>query len=241
MPQRTSSADPEPSLPKADQVPLPDVKPAHQRPELPDFWDHRFRSGTTPWDAGEAPPALCEFATDYYSAAGAGKEQSPPAEPGGMLQPPGVLIPGCGSAHDAAFLARQGWSVTALDFSEAAIDNARITVGAAWRGTLLCADFFTFEPESLFDVVYERAFLCALPRHLWPAYGQRVAQLLRPGGLLAGFFFFSEEAKGPPFGLLPRQLDALLQPELVRIAERPIDDSLPVFAGHEYWQIWQRR
>jgi len=239
MPKRALPEGSEPALPKREDASLADSRPAHQRPELPDFWDHRFRSRTTPWEAGEAPRVLREFAADY--TAGMTRGESGLCTSEAASRPPRVLIPGCGSAHDAAFLDRQGWSVTALDFSAAAVEQARNTVDAAWRGTLLCADFFAFTAENEFDVIYERAFLCALPRHLWPAYGQRVAQLLRPGGLLAGFFFFSEEAKGPPFGLLPRQLDALLQPELVRIAERPIDDSLPVFAGHEYWQIWQRR
>lgn len=56
-------------------------KPAHQRPELPDFWDQRFRNGVTPWDAGRAPQALRDFAAAYPAAAA-----------------PHVLIPGCGSA-----------------------------------------------------------------------------------------------------------------------------------------------
>ncbi len=213
----------------------PAAKPAHQRPELPDFWDHRFHSGTTPWEAGEAPSALRRFAADYVAAA---RSERPAAD---AASRPRVFIPGCGSAFDAAFLDRQGWEVTALDFSAAAVDHARRTVGSSWRGTLLCADFFSFLAPTRFDVIYERAFLCALPRPLWPAYGQRVADLLRPGGLLVGFFFFSSEEKGPPFGVRQDQLDALLQPALHCTADHPIDDSVPVFAGRERWQLWQRR
>lgn len=200
-------------------------KPAHQRPELPDFWDQRFRSGVTPWEAGSAPRALREFAAGYNAAAEVA---------------PRVLIPGCGSAWDAAFLDSLGWDVSALDFSAAAVEAARITLGGNWRGTLACADFFSFAAEQRFDVIYERAFLCALPRSLWPEYAPRMAALLRPGGLLAGYFFFSAEPQGPPFGTLPEQLDALLAPYFTRREDRPVDDSLPVFAGRERWQIWQR-
>lgn len=203
---------------------MPVEKPLHQRPELPDFWDHRFRSGVTPWEAGKAPRALREFAAGY-SGAGA---------------TPHVLIPGCGSAWDAEFLASLGWVVTALDFSAAAVEAARLTLGENWRGTLLCDDFFAFSAGRQFDVIYERAFLCALPRALWPDYAPRMAELLRPGGLLIGNFFFSDEDKGPPFGILPHQLDDLLTPYFTRTEERPVDDSLAVFSGRERWLIWQR-
>lgn len=204
-----------------------DAKPAHQRPELPDFWDLRFRQGTTPWETGRAPAALRAFAPQHEARAG--------------KNAPRVLIPGCGSAWDAAFLAQRGWNVTALDFSAAALDSARATLGEDWGGTLLHADFFAFTPEAPFDVIYERAFLCALPRALWADYAPRMAQLLPPGGLLAGLFFLSDEPKGPPFGIQPEQLDALLATDFICRADTPVDDSLPVFAGRERWQVWERR
>lgn len=203
-------------------------KPAQQRPELPDFWDQRFRSGIVPWDAGDAPAALREFASRYATSA--------KYTPGGLR----VLIPGCGSAWDAAFLDSAGWDVTALDFSAAAVETARSTLGGNWRGTLLCADFFNFAVATPFDLVYERAFLCALPRSRWADYAQRMADPVRPGGLLAGFFFLSAEPKGPPFGILAEQLDALLTPGFTRQEDLPMEASLPVFAGRERWQVWRR-
>jgi hypothetical protein len=123
----------------AKGIPIFSEKPPHQRPELADFWDHRFRSGATPWEAGLAPLELREF-THRYGAHGLGDDHidglSTPAKR------PRVLVPGCGSAYDAAFLDRRGWQTTALDFSAAAIEAARSTLGDSWRGTLLCADFF---------------------------------------------------------------------------------------------------
>ncbi|EXI93147.1 MAG: Thiopurine S-methyltransferase [Candidatus Accumulibacter sp. BA-94] len=208
-------------------------KPACQRPELADFWDHRFRSGITPWEAGAAPPELRQFVRTCAPATGAAVATQP-------RRRPRVLVPGCGSGFDAAYLDRQGWQVTALDFSAAAIELARSSVGDTWRGTLLAADFFSFVATEPFDLIYERAFLCALPRHLWPQYGHRVAELLATGGQLAGYFFFSEELRGPPFGILPEQLAALLTPGFVCREDRAVSDSLPVFAGRERWQIWQR-
>jgi SAM-dependent methyltransferase len=222
----------------AKGIPIFSEKPPHQRPELADFWDHRFRSGATPWEAGLAPLELREF-THRYGAHGLGDDHidglSTPAKR------PRVLVPGCGSAYDAAFLDRRGWQTTALDFSAAAIEAARSTLGDSWRGTLLCADFFSFDPGAAYDVIYERAFLCALPRYLWANYAKRMAELLHRGGLLAGYFFLSDEPKGPPFGILPQQLATLLAPCFIPCEDRPVEDSLPVFAGRERWQVWQRR
>ncbi|HET7776142.1 MAG TPA: methyltransferase domain-containing protein [Azospira sp.] len=198
-------------------------KPDHQRPELPDFWDKRFAEGVTPWDQGSAPAELEALAA-----------------PAGSSAPPSILVPGCGHAREAAWLDAQGWAVTALDFSPAAIEAARQTLGA-WGGELRCADFFDFPVDRPYDVVYERAFLCALPRKLWPGYGPRLAQLLRPGGCLAGFFFFGDEPKGPPFAIGEAEQAALLAPWFERIADAPARQSIPVFAGRERWQVWRRR
>ncbi|HJW23379.1 MAG TPA: methyltransferase [Rhodocyclaceae bacterium] len=196
-------------------------KPPEQRPELPDFWDKRFREGVTPWDAGRVPENLRRFAA-------------------AQAAPLNTLIPGCGSAWDAAHLAGLGWPVTALDFSAAAIAAAREVLGD-WPGGLVCADFFAYEPAAPLDLIYERAFLCALPRKLWPAWGERMAQLLPAGGRLAGFFFFRDEPKGPPFGIRPEQLEALLTPNFELVEEAGVEDSIPVFAGDERWQVWRRR
>lgn len=206
----------------SDQTPSStQIKPAEQRPEHPDFWCKRFGDGTTPWDAGRVPDAFAAFIA---------------AQPA----PLNTLIPGCGSAWEAAHLAKAGWPVTALDFSPAAVATAREVLGNA-AVDLVCADFFTFTPAAPYALIYERAFLCALPRKLWADWGKRVAELLAPGTLLAGYFFLCDQAKGPPFGILPEQLDELLTANFERIEDAAVNDSIPVFSGRERWQVWLRR
>jgi thiopurine S-methyltransferase len=193
---------------------------------LPDFWDKRFAEGAMPWDAGSLerlPAVFRAFFADY------------PARRG--LR---VLIPGCGTAYEAAHLDRAGHQVTALDFSREAVLQAEGQL-AGWGGTLLCADFFAHAPEAAYDLVFERAFLCALPRKLWPDYAAAMARLVAPGGVLAGFFIVGEEAGGPPFACDPTRLEALLAPHFVREVDEAVNDSLPVFAGRERWQVWRRR
>lgn len=197
------------------------VKPDHQRPELPDFWDKRFSEGTTPWNAGGVPSRLREFA-DVTTGH------------------PRTLIPGCGHAWEAAWLAQRAWDITALDFSPAAVEAAQGTLKDS-PVRLVCADFFTWEPPGgPFDLIYERAFLCALPRKCWSDYGRRMHELLVPGGRLIGCFFLGDDPKGPPFGISTGQLDELLGTRFAREADLPVSDSIPVFAGRERWQVWRR-
>ena len=197
------------------------IKPTDQRPEHPDFWCKRFGEGVTPWDAGQVPADFAAFVA-------------------AQARPLRTLIPGCGSAWEARHLAECGWPVTALDFSPQAVACAREVLGDA-AVELVCADFFTWQSAQPLDLIYERAFLCALPRKLWADWGRRVAELLPAGGLLAGYFFVCEQMKGPPFGILPDQLEALLQPNFERIADQAVEDSIAVFAGRERWQVWRRR
>jgi hypothetical protein len=189
-------------------------------PSAPAFWSERFEQEYMPWDRGSVPMQLQQFVT-----------QSARAYP--------TLIPGCGAGYEVACLSGAGWPVTAIDFSAAAVEAARKTLGPL--GTqVVQADFFEFVPAHPVELIYERAFFCALPPRMRSAITSRWAQLLPPGGLLAGFFYFDESPKGPPFGITHEELDRLLIPSFERIMDEPVHDSLPVFAGKERWQVWRR-
>lgn len=186
-----------------------------------EFWDVRYAAGITPWDAGCTPATLRAFVSS-------------------LSAPRRALVPGCGSGYEVGLLAEMRWEVLAIDISAVAIERARATLGTS-VAELREADFFAFDGDEVpFDVVYERAFLCALPPRIWSAYATRVAQLIRPGGFLAGYFFVTETVSGPPFGISQDILDELLADAFVRVADSSVEDSLPVFAGRERWQVWQR-
>lgn len=193
------------------------------------FWDERFTAGFTPWESRGVPMAFGRWLDE--AGPGAGER---------------VLIPGCGAAYEVTALSARGCAVLAIDYSAAAIARARDALGPALSGCLRQADFFTFEAAP-FDWIHERAFLAALPPRLWPAWAERCARLLRPGGGMAGFFFVdpaaAEPRRGPPFAVTPAELHRLLEASFDLVDDRPVpaDESAPVFAGRERWQQWRRR
>jgi thiopurine S-methyltransferase len=120
------------------------------------------------------------------------------------------------------------------------VERARKILGPLSERVRL-ADFFETDFGAPFDLVYERAFLCSLPRPLRPRYVQRATELLSPRGRLAGFFFFEDGERGPPFGLRSGELEALLGARFERAADAAVHDSIPIFAGKERWQVWKVR
>jgi SAM-dependent methyltransferase len=184
------------------------------------FWDLRYEARFAPWDAGRVPAQLAALVARERPAA--------------------ALVPGCGSAYEVRALAEAGWRVLGIDFSAEALAAARAVLGP-WAGSLRQADFFAPLPEAPFDLVYERAFLCALPRRMWAHWALRMAEVVRPGGLLAGYFYFDEGERGPPFPLHSQaELDGLLATAFTREEDQPASDSIDVFAGRERWQAWRR-
>lgn len=186
----------------------------------PRFWDERFAKAFTPWDRGGVPRSLRDFAARH--------------------PPLATLIPGCGSAYELAYLCEAGWDATAIDFAPQAVARGKALAGR-WSERVVQADFFAWQPARALDFIYECAFLCALPRAMRPQVVARWAGLLAPGGRVGGFFFFDDTVKGPPFGIVREELDALLTPYFACVEDAAVTDSIPVFAGKERWMVWQRR
>jgi SAM-dependent methyltransferase len=136
-------------------------------PDL-DFWQRRFVSGDLPWDRGAAGPQLQRWWSD------------------GVIRPGvRIAVPGCGTGHDVAWLARAGAQVTGIDYAPAALERARETLRQAdAQASLVAADVTAWAPGEPFDAVYEQTCWCALHPDRWAAYAQRLQSWLRPGGQL---------------------------------------------------------
>jgi SAM-dependent methyltransferase len=151
--------------------------PAHPSPEagtgpesVREFWDEFYRSRGTIWSGN--PNAVLVDVVQAEVAAGRG--------------PGAALDLGCGEGGDAAWLAGQGWRVTAVDVAEPAVE--RTTELAARRGVAdrvhaVRLDLSEGLPEGPFQLVSAQ-FLQSpveLPR---ARVLREAAELLAPGGLL---------------------------------------------------------
>ena len=100
------------------------------------------------------------------------------------LTPGRALDVGCGEGADAIWLARSGWTVTAIDISEVALSRAReaarlADVAVNWvRGDALQTSF----PAGSFDLASLQ--YPALPKAAGEAVVRALLGTVRPGGLL---------------------------------------------------------
>ncbi len=108
---------------------------------------------------------------------------------------------GCGHARNAIFLARQGYAVEAVDYSETAINWAKERVAAAGTPapdvTLACQSVFDLkiEPGS-YDLVYDSGCFHHLPPHRRRTYAELVTHALKPGGWFGLTCFRPEGGSG---------------------------------------------
>jgi SAM-dependent methyltransferase len=136
-----------------------------------EFWEQRFAEGNTPWDRGAANPQL-----DAWLASG-------------VLKPCRVLVPGCGSGHEVAVLARAGFDVTGLDYSSQAVARTKKLLDTAGlKATVVEADALSWQPKKPFDAIYEQTCLCALYPDQWRAYADQLHRWLAPSGKLFALF-----------------------------------------------------
>ena len=121
-------------------------------------WDERYRATDRLWSA---EPNV--FVADRL----------------GDMRPGRGLDLASGEGRNAIWLAEQGWEMTAVDFSEAAIERGRETSPEV---TWVVADIRDWEPGELFDLVVI-AYL-HLSLHDFEPLIRRAATWLAPGGEL---------------------------------------------------------
>lgn len=113
-----------------------------------------------------------------------------------------ILVLGCGTGHDAALFAQAGHVVTAIDFSESALLQARKNYGHLENLTFENHDLFKLPHEwnESFDVIIEHTCYCAIPPHKRKDLVKVWKRLLHDEGQLIAVFFTMLKRSGPPYG-----------------------------------------
>ncbi|KAJ8651089.1 hypothetical protein MRB53_004112 [Persea americana] len=177
-----------------------------------DGWEKSWEQRLTPWDLGQPTPVILHLLQT------------------GALLKGRALIPGCGSGYDVVAIASPERYVVGLDIADNAIKKARE------------ADFFTWQPRELFDLIFDYTFFCAIEPGLRSSWARCVRDLLKPDGELITLMFpISDHKGGPPYKASLADYEEVLHPmgfEAISV----IDNELAVGPrkGREKLGRWKR-
>jgi len=179
------------------------------------FWNERWISGKTGWDIGYASPPVTAYMEQYKNKNAA------------------ILIPGCGNAYEAEFLAANGYTnITLLDIAPEAVARLIKKFKASTQIKVLCGDFFLHDGK--YDLIIEQTFFCAQVLERRNEYAQKMASLLRDKGQLTGVLFgINFENPGPPFGGDKKEYEKIFKPWFQIRKMEPCYNSIPSRMGSE--------
>jgi methyl halide transferase len=147
-----------------------------------DFWNSQYIAQSTGWDLGQVSPPLKAYIDQITDK---------------NLK---ILIPGCGNSYEAEYLLEQGFNnVNLIDIAPELVDRLKTKFKSKPQINIILGDFFEHEGE--YDLILEQTFFCALDPILRKNYVQKMVDLLKNGGKIAGLLFSRIfEIAGPPFG-----------------------------------------
>jgi SAM-dependent methyltransferase len=187
-------------------------------------WEEHYQTGDMPWEKGEASPGLVDFMA---------------AQP--HLAPGTVLVPGCGTGHDARVWARAGFAVTGFDIAPSAVRLAREkTAAAGLRAEFRLGDFLADEPEQRFDWVFEHTLFCAIQPDRREDYVRALLRWLKPDGQYLAVNYLIPDKEGPPFGTTRDELVGRFTPHFELLSDW-VPRSYPNRTGLELMLWWKRR
>ncbi|XP_038678869.1 probable thiol methyltransferase 2 isoform X2 [Tripterygium wilfordii] len=134
----------------------------------------------------------------------------------GALRKGRALVPGCGSLSSTS-------------------PNAKYF-------TFLKADFFSWSPTELFDLIFDYTFFCAIEPEMRSEWAHQIQKFLKPEGELITLMFpISHHVGGPPFKVSIADYEEVLHPMGFK-AISIVDNQLAVGPrrGREKLGRWKR-
>lgn len=191
---------------------------------MPTDWEARYQSNDTPWEKGEGSPGLADFLANHP-----------------LLKRGSVLVPGCGTGHDARAWAKAGFEVTGADLAASAVRLSHEKTAAAGLSVeFLQTDFLSDSPPRQFDWVFEHTLFCAIDPAQRPDYVAAVLRWLKPGGDYLAVNYLIPDTDGPPFGTTRDELLDRFSPHF-NLLEEWVPRSYPNRANLELMLWWRRK
>ncbi|AFH50027.1 SAM-dependent methyltransferase [Ignavibacterium album JCM 16511] len=193
----------------------------------PEFWNELYINNSAAWDLKSPTPAFIDLLSSEYFD---GRKK--------------FLVVGCGYGYDAIEAAKKGFEVTALDFSEKAIEFARsLAQKEKVNINFLVEDFFNLNNtfSNSFEIIFDYVTYCAIDPKRRKEYADKIYQLLKPEGIFAIILFpIENRIGGPPFAVDVNEATDLFSEKLELIISTDKINSIKPRKGRELLQIYRR-
>lgn len=189
----------------------------------PHYWDTLYKSGQPSWDIGYVSTPLKTYFEQLNDR---------------TIK---ILVPGAGNGYEAEFLHKQGFpNVYLLDYSLESIKGFKRRYPEFPVHHVYNQDFYKHKGQ--YDLIVEQTFFSSIPRNQRVNYADKMHQLLKPGGKLAGLLFNHEFSfRDPPYGGTENEYRAIFKP-LFEIRKMEIAyNSIKPRAGRELFVILQKK
>ncbi len=187
-------------------------------------WEERYQTKDMPWEKGEPSPGLVDFLAAHPD-----------------LTRDEVLVPGCGTGHDARAWAKAGFKVTGADLAPSAIRLCQErTAAAGLKADFITCDFLADKPLRKFDWVFEHTLFCAINPDRREDYVQAVLRWLKPKGQYLAVNYLIPDTDGPPFGTTRDELVKRFSPYF-DLQKEWVPRSYPNRTGLELMLWWQKK
>ncbi len=195
------------------------------------FWLDRWQTGQIAFHQAEPHPLLVKHHRHIASSSPSSSSSS------SSFAGRRVYVPLCGKTRDLAWLRDQGHEVTGSELAPAAVEQLfaeqqqrpvtttrgahqlHITPGLSiLQGDALAIDV---DVSGVFDAIYDRAALIALPPSMRAAYVDSLLRVLAPGGriLLIGLVYDQQKLDGPPFAVDDTIVRSLFEPRGCKVEQ----------------------
>lgn len=190
-----------------------------------EFWEELYKNDSAGWNMKSATPAFLDLLNHNL-----------------LKDKKTLLVLGSGYGYDAIAAAKNGFKVTANDFSETAnkfaselaqMENVNIK--------FLTKDMFLIDEKMKFDIVYDYVTYCAINTKRRKEYAKKVASLLKTKGVFVIILFpIEDRSGGPPFAVDVKEAENLFCENLELVLSTDEIKTIKPRRGRELLQIYRK-
>jgi len=187
------------------------------------YWNKKYKLQQTGWDIGYASPPIVEYINQLEDK---------------NLD---ILVPGAGIGWEVEYIFNRGFkNVFYLDFASLGRENFKMRCHDFPDSQIVIDDFFNHKRK--YDLILEQTFFSSLQVHQRPDYVEKIAELLKDNGKLAGLLFDIEfPFQGPPYGGSYSEYKLLFENTFNFVHFEKCKNSIKPRKGNELFLILQKK